>query len=103
MHAAAGKGGFAVEPAQTMFGPVFAGPAKRHSAGNAKIRNRGNVHLELPFLGLLRFETDVPLGLRKVRANGKKRRNWLKTIPLQNFRGGCGGAKKIQICNNWVD
>jgi hypothetical protein len=34
------------------------------------------------FLGILRFETDVSLNLRKVQANGEKRRNWLKTIPL---------------------
>ncbi|MFO7494809.1 MAG: hypothetical protein R6X05_04150, partial [Desulfobacterales bacterium] len=30
MHAAAGKGGFAIESAQAMFGPVFTGPTKGH-------------------------------------------------------------------------
>lgn len=49
MHATAGKGGFAIEPAPAMVGPVFTGPTKGHRAGNAEIGNGGAVHLILPF------------------------------------------------------
>ena len=49
MHAAAGKGGFAVETAQAMVGPVFTGPTKGHRPGNAKIGSGGAIHPELLF------------------------------------------------------
>jgi hypothetical protein len=77
MHATAGKGGFAIESAQAMFGPVFTGPTKGHRPGNAKIGNRGSVHVKLPFFRVLRLGTAPRLcwNIGKVRTNHKNLRN----------------------------